>query len=181
MKIFVGCSSSRDIDNKYLIDCKELLNELMKDNDLVFGACPYGLMGLSHDITKSLNGKVIGITPIAYKSDLDLLDCDLELLTKSVSERTDKLIELSDAIVFLPGGIGTIYELFSVIESKRCNEFDKAVVIYNVNGYFDKLFEFMDKIYNEKFSKEKDKDNYFISTSINDIINYINNYKKENV
>ena len=99
-------------------------------------------------------------------------------MSKSISERTDNVISSSDALVFLPGGIGTIYELFTAIESKRCHEFNQPIIIYNSNGYFDKLLAFMEKMYHEHFSESKDKENYFVTTSISAILYYINNYEK---
>lgn len=178
MKLFIGCSSSNNIPTEYFDDCKVLLEELMKENDLVFGACNSGLMGLAYNTTLKANGNITGICPEAYKDDFKTLKCDTEITTKSVSERTDSVISSSDALIFLPGGIGTIYELFTAIESKRCHEFNKPIVIYNSNGYFDKLLEFMDKVYSEKFSGFKDKRNYLVTDSISSILYYINNYKK---
>ena len=178
MKIFIGCSSSDNIPKEYFDDCKVLLEELMKDNDLVFGACNSGLMGLAYNTTLKANGSVTGIYPEAYKDDFKELKCNAEITTKSVSERTDSVISSSDALIFLPGGIGTIYELFTAIESKRCHEFDKPIVIFNSNGYFDKLLEFMDKVYSEKFSGFKDKRNYLVTDSISSILYYLNNYKR---
>lgn len=178
MKLFIGCSSSNDIPTEYFNDSKVLLEELMKENDLVFGACNSGLMGLAYNTTLKANGNITGICPEAYKDDFKTLKCDTEITTKSVSERTDTVISSSDALIFLPGGIGTIYELFTAIESKRCHEFNKPIVIYNSNGYFDKLLEFMDKVYSEKFSGFKDKRNYLVTDSISSILYYINNYKK---
>ncbi len=178
MKLFIGCSSSNDIPTEYFNDCKVLLEELMKENDLVFGACNSGLMGLAYNTTLKANGNITGICPEAYKDDFKTLKCDTEITTKSVSERTDSVISSSDALIFLPGGIGTIYELFTAIESKRCHEFNKPIVIYNSNGYFDKLLEFMDKVYSEKFSGFKDKRNYLVTDSISSILYYINNYKR---
>lgn len=178
MKLFIGCSSSNDIPTKYFNDCKVLLEELMKENDLVFGACNSGLMGLAYNTTLKANGNITGICPEAYKDDFKTLKCGTEITTKSVSEKTDSVILSSDALIFLPGGIGTIYELFTAIESKRCHEFNKPIVIYNSNGYFDKLLEFMDKVYSEKFSGFKDKRNYLVTDSILSILYYINNYKK---
>ncbi len=180
MKLFIGCSSSNDIPTEYFNDCKVLLEELMKENDLVFGACNSGLMGLAYNTTFKANGNITGICPEAYKDDFKTLKCDTEITTKSVSERTDSVILSSDALIFLPGGIGTIYELFTAIESKRCHEFNKPIVIYNSNGYFDKLLEFMDKVYSEKFSSFKDKRNYIVTDSISLILYYINNYKEIN-
>ena len=175
MKLFIGCSSNNDIPTEYFNDCKVLLEELMKENDLVFGACN---SGLAYNTTLKANGNITGICPEAYKDDFKTLKCDTEITTKSVSERTDSVISSSDALIFLPGGIGTIYELFTAIESKRCHEFNKPIVIYNSNGYFDKLLEFMDKVYSEKFSGFKDKRNYLVTDSISSILYYINNYKK---
>ena len=178
MKLFIGCSSSDNIPKEYFDDCKVLLEELMKENDLVFGACNLGLMGLAYNTAINEKRQIVGICPEAYKDDFKNLECGTEITTKSVSERTDNIIESSDALIFLPGGIGTIYELFTAIESKRCHEFNKPIVIYNCNGYFDKLLEFMDKVYNEKFSGFKDKRNYLVTDSISSILYYINNYEK---
>ncbi len=178
MKLFIGCSSSNDIPKEYVDNSKVLLEELMKKNDLVFGACNSGLMGLAYNIAHNAGRNITGICPETYKDDFKELECNIEITTKSVSERTDEVISSSDVLIFLPGGIGTIYELFTAIESKRCHEFNKPIVIYNCNGYFDKLLEFMDKIYGEKFSKSKDKRNYLVTDSISSILYYINNYKR---
>lgn len=178
MKLFVGCSSSNDIPLKYIDDCKNYLTKLLKDNDLVFGAYNSGIMKISYDIAKKMNRKVIGISPVYFKEDLLQLDCDVEILTDSISQRTDKVMEESDAIIFLPGGIGTTYELLSAIESKRSNEFDKPIIIYNSNNFFDKLIEYLEKTYEEKFSSLKIKDCYYIAKSADDTINYLSNYYK---
>ena len=178
MKLFVGCSSSNDIPGEYIEDCRVLLEKLMEGNDLVFGACNAGLMGLAYNTAIRANGNITGICPEAYKDDFNELQCNIEITTRTVSERTDSVISSSDALVFLPGGIGTIYELFTAIESKRCHEFDKPIVVYNSNGYFDKLLEFMDKVYGERFSGLKDKRNYLVTDSIPVILYYLNNYKK---
>ena len=123
MKLFIGCSSSNNIPDKYLKDCSNYLDELLRENDIVFGGCSTGLMGLAYNITKEYNNKVIGISPTIFKSDLDILDCDEKIITDNTSRRTEELINNSDALIFLPGGIGTIYELFTAIELKRNHEF----------------------------------------------------------
>lgn len=177
MDIFIGCSSSNDIPKEYFEDCKKLLEEIIKENNLIFGACNSGLMGLAYNEALKSNKKIVGICPEAYKDDFKSLKCDAKVVTKAVSTRTDALIMLSDILLFLPGGIGTIYELFTAIESKRCHEFNKPIIIYNSNGYYDKLLEFLDKMYNEKFSNLKDKNNYLVTEKVSLILDYISNYK----
>ena len=176
MKLFIGCSSSDKIDKKYLDDCNGYLSLLLKDNDIVFGACSSGIMGLSYEIAKRNNNKVTGICPEVYKDDLLELECNCERLTKTISDRTDEMIRESDALIFLPGGIGTIYELFTAIESKRNKEFDKPIIIYNSNNYFDKLLLFLDYLYNQNFTDISVSGNYHISDSAEDTLNYIHNY-----
>lgn len=112
MKLFIGCSSSNDILEKYINDCKNLLEILLKDNTLVFGASNLGLMGLSYNTAVNLGSDVIAVAPEAYKDGFKSLNCTKEILTKTVNNRTDRLILESDLILFLPGGIGTVYEFF---------------------------------------------------------------------
>lgn len=176
MQIFVGCSSRDNIPKKYYNDCNILLNKLLKENDLVFGAFHGGLMGIAHDITLQNENKIIGICPEVYKHDFDNLKCNKEILTKNIMERTSEIIKNSDILLFLPGGIGTIYELYTALECKRCHEFDKPIIIYNSNGFFDKLLDFMEVIYEEKFASYDDKNLYFISNDIEEIQKYISKY-----
>jgi len=179
MKLFIGCSSRTSIPEKYINDSKEYLEKLFSlSNDLVFGAYNNGLMGLSYEMCKKNNGKVIGICPKAYEDDFENLDCDTEITTVSVSNRTDKLIEESDALIFLPGGIGTIYEFFAALEFKRCHEFDKPIIIYNSCGFFDKMFELLEITYKENFTPREFSDLYYVSSSARDTLNYIENYYK---
>lgn len=161
MNIAVFCSSSDDIDKKYVESSKKILEEIFsKDNDLVFGTYSKGIMNLAYKIAKKSNRKVIGITP--NKEDFMDLECDEELVTDSVNGRTDLMIKKADVLLFLPGGIGTIYELFTAIEKKRNKEFDKPIYIYNETGFFDEVLSVLDKVYKEKFSSIKDSKNYSV-------------------
>lgn len=177
MKVFVACSASNNIKDEYFSSSRILLEDVLKDNDLVFGACKSGLMEVAYDVTKKNGNKVIGVCPLRYKHDFKTLDCDKEIITNTILERINGLIFESDILLFLPGGIGTINELLQSIESKRCHEFDKPIIIYNLNGFYNKLFDFLDKIYEEKFARDIDKELYFVSDSNKEILNYIKTYK----
>lgn len=182
MRIFVGCSSSDYISNEYRDNCNNLLNILFEeDNDLVFGASDTGIMGDAYNVALSNKRSVIGICPELYKDDFKKLKCNTEITTKVVSERTDSLIKESDVLLFLPGGVGTVYEFFSALESKRSHEHNKKIVIYNCNNYFDELIRLLDKMYNENFTSSYVKDMYFISNDINEIVKYINDMDIKNV
>lgn len=175
MKIFVGCSSKNEIDPKYLKENKKLLDLVLIENDLVFGACDSGIMGIAYNSALNNGSKVTGVCPEAYKDDLKSLKCDKEIVTGSVSDRTKILINESDMLLFLPGGIGTYQELFSAIESKRSHEFDKPIIIFNSNGFFNKFIEMMKQNYDEGFSKESDSSNYVIANTIEEVLSYCAN------
>ena len=173
MKIFVGCSSKNEIPDKYKNECSKLLKKLFLNNDLVFGAYDGGLMGISYHEALKNNKNVIGICPDIYKDDFKTLKCSKEIVTKNVSERIEKLISESDISLFLPGGLGTVNELFMFLESKRSHEFDKPIIIYNCCGFFDDLLSFLNKIYEENFTMDYIKDSYYVSNNIDEIVDYI--------
>ncbi len=174
MKLFIGCSSSDEIDKKYMDDCINYLHHLLKNNDLVFGAYDKGLMKVCYDLAKKYNNKIIGIAPKTYQDDLKRLNCDKSIVTDSIINRTKELINECDAIIFLPGGIGTINEMFSSIDSARSLEINKPIIIYNSCNYYDKLFDFLDKLYLEKFSSDEIKKYYHVSNSIEDTLSFLN-------
>lgn len=177
MKIFIGCSSSDKIPEKYKKDCENYLSKLFKEeNDLVFGAYDQGIMGLCYNIARENKRHIIGVCPKIYEKDIEKLICE-KRITNSTNERTSMLIEESDAIIFLPGGIGTMQELFTAIEIKRSKEINKPIIIYNSNGFFDELLILLEKIYQENFADSLTSKNYHISNSIEDTLEYLNNSK----
>ena len=173
MKLFIGCASSNDIDNCYVDDCKKLIEKLLTNNTLIYGAYNEGLMGECFNTAKKNNNKVIGVCPKTYEEDSKKLNCDEIIITDNIIDRTKTLLNICDAIILLPGGIGTINELFSSIDSKRSGELNKKIVIFNSNHYYDKLLEFLDKLYAEKFSDKSIKDCYLVTDNIDEVLNYL--------
>lgn len=173
MKLFIGCSSSNEIDKKYLESCKSLLEELLKNNDLVYGAYNNGVMGIAYDIAIKNHRTIYAITTEVYKHELDDIQAEYKIVTPNIYTRSESLIKNSDIVIILPGGIGTITELISSIETMRNNEFNKPIIIYNVDGFYDEFIRFMDVVYKEKFSSVEVKKFYRIFNDQKDIIEYI--------
>ena len=174
MNVFVCCSANKDIKKKYLDDCEDLLKDLLKDNDLVFGACETGIMGLAYNIAKENGRKVTGICPGIYKGAFDKIDCDKEIVTEDMMDSTRKIIEISDAIIVLPGGFGTAYEIFIAIQTKICKEHKLPIIIYNSNGFYDNLIKFTEDIYKEGFASLDYKKNYSIANNKKELFNLLN-------
>jgi uncharacterized protein (TIGR00730 family) len=173
MKIFVACSASNNIPQKYLEESRYVLERILKKNDLVFGAYYDGLMGMSHDIALKNGRSVIGVCTEAEKDDLKRLKCTKEITTYTVAGRTDELINESDVILFLPGGIGTMYELFRSLKSKSCNEFNKPMIVFNCCGFYDNWIKLMEQIYSEKFTEKDVSENYIVVNNKDDVIKLI--------
>lgn len=178
MKLFIGCSSYDDINSKYYEDVELLVDRLFKlDNDLVFGASDSGIMGICYRYALKYGRNIIGIYPEVYKEYADKLECE-KISVNCVNERTNKLINESDVLIFLPGGYGTLYELFTAIESKRGSEHNKPIIIYNSCGYYDKLIDFINDMCSNGFAKRDVMDSYLVFDNVNNIVNYL---KKFNV
>lgn len=178
MKLFIGCSSCDKLDKIYYDNCSKYLEELfVQENDLVFGAYNKGLMKLAYEKAKKYKRNIIGITPEIFKNDAMKLDYTNLIVTDSISRRTEKLIEESDALIFLPGGVGTIYELFTTLESKRSGEFDKPIIIYNCNNFFDDVLKIIEDSIKNNFTKEEVKNCFYIVRSAKETIEYLSKYK----
>lgn len=176
MRLFVGSSASEYLDNKYYDDCKKFLDELFNaEHDLVFGASDSGIMGLSYDSAINNDRDVLGIYPVVYKDSAKNLECR-KMEVASINERTEIIIKNSDVLIFLPGGFGTVYELFTSLECRRAYEFGKPIIIYNSCGYFDKLFEFLELTYDDGFSSRKIMDYYYVCSNARDCLDYIDRY-----
>lgn len=178
MRIFIGSSSRDNIPLEYYSHCKDFLDRLFIDNhDLVFGANKHGLMGVSYDVASNNNRDIIGIYPNVYADGANEIDCG-KILVKTVNERTEKLIETSDVLLFFPGGIGTIYELFVAIETKRAKEHDKPIIIYNCCDFYNSLILLLDKMYKEGFTSLIDEGYFYICSSYEEFKKYISGHKK---
>ena len=178
MKLFIGCSSQNQISEEYLNNSKELLNIILKDNDLVFGASGDGIMGIAHKIAKENNRYVIGICPKMYESSFKKAPCDEEIVTETMLESTVKILAVCDVIIILPGGIGTVYEIFTSLQSKLCGEHDKPIIIYNFKGYYDPLLKFIDEMCSSSFTIKEAKNKYFVANTIDDVVRYLDSINK---
>lgn len=169
MKIFIG-GSSRDVDSIYYEETGKLAEYLAcSGNDLLTGtSC--GLIEHIQSLFKKYNRNVIIMEALPYRKETYKYDV-LDFAT--ICERKSNLINSADLIVFLPGGIGTLDEIFTTIESKRAKEHNIPIIIININNYYDRLVSLLDNVYKEKFASLEDKKIYYIANNVNDAIKYI--------
>lgn len=173
MKIFLSCSSSNDVSNIYKAMTSYLCDEISKENDLVFGCANRGLMGICYNKFKNNNRNIYGVCYTMYKDDLEGLDLTETYFVNNLAESNEKLLELSDVIIVLPGGYGTITEFMHILEFKRTKLHNKEIILFNINGFFDSLIHFFDEI-KSTVSINYDYDNLIkVFNTVEEINNYI--------
>ncbi len=175
MKIFIGGSVSENIEEKYKIKGEKLVDLIVENNfDVVCCADLRGMIGnLYKKMKEKKNSKIILTLPKIYlKYAKDIKD-EIQIVTNTINERTDESIKNSDVCLFMPGGIGTIYEILSSIETKRAGEHNNKIVIVNLFGYYNEFFKMLDEMYEKKFISESDKNMYKIVDTIEEAIDYI--------
>ena len=178
--ICVFCSSSDYLDEVYYKDAKEL-GELIGayGYNIVYGGSTLGMMWACAQEVKNNGGKVYGVMPqrlidMGCRTD----NCDEFFATEGMRERKDKMDKLSDAVIVMAGGFGTLEEFSEMFVQKQLGYNKKAIVLLNTNGYYDKLLEFFNVIIEQKFANKFAKDLIYVAQTPKEAVEYINNYKE---
>ncbi|KOP38458.1 TIGR00730 family Rossman fold protein [Flavobacterium sp. WLB] len=177
-KITVFCGSSFGTEEIYKEQAELLGKTLAKQNiGLVYGGANVGLMGAVADGALSENGTVIGVLPnflrskeIAHKGLTELI------LVESMHERKTKMNDLCDGVIALPGGFGTLEELFEMLTWAQLGLHKKPIAILNINGFYDSLLELLQTMREKGLLKEANQKMLLVSDDIEDLLNQMKNY-----
>ena len=173
MKVFIGCSSYDGLNEIYYKEAKKVADTLVnKDYSLVFGGCAHGIMGTVYNEFKSCNKDIYAIQIEHYKDELNNLDCFKEV-KRTALEQMERFMELSDLIMFLPGGYGTYDEIFYMISEYVNESHHNKIILMNINNYFDGVKIILEKIKEDKFAS------LFDFVKIVDNIDELNNLLEE--
>ena len=145
MNICIFGASSNDIDRKYFDEVYRL-GQLMAEEGhrLVFGGGQTGLMGAAVRGLKSKGGYAIGISPAFFDDGVLLYRENDEMhFTNDLNDRKAMMLQMSDAFIAVPGGIGTFDELFEAFVENQIGSFSKPLVLLNTDGFYEKLWEFI--------------------------------------
>ena len=175
MTVCVFASSSDSVDAKYLTLASELGALLAEAKiDVVFGGGGIGLMGKLADAVLKYNGKITGVIPKfmkkagwAHNAVTDMI------LTNNMSERKRKMFALSDSVIALAGGMGTLEELTEALTLKQLGLFNKPIVIINTMQFYKPLFDFFDKMIEGKFLKAEHKDMWNVAATPAEALKYL--------
>ena len=178
--ICVFCGASDGLDKSYYEEASKMGKLLAESGyNLIYGGSSMGIMGAVSKSAKEHGSKLIGIIPerldkICKHTDSNTYD--EYHITKGMRERKAKMDELSDGIIALPGGFGTLEEVSEMIVQKILGYNNKPIVFLNTNHFYDNLFEFFEQLILEKFAQTKASYYYYLAQTPEEVIGYLKTY-----
>ena len=175
MNITVYCGSSTEIGEKYIRDAVRLGEWIGRNGHcLVYGGSNTGLMGAIADAVLDAGGKVIGVQPnvplIRKRKHTGVTEY---ILTDTMAERKTRMIELADAFIALPGGIGTLDEISEVMALATLGIVPGKIIFFNTDGYYETWKAVFDKMIAEKFAGTWQFEKILFSDDLEEIGTYL--------
>ncbi|MCF6182383.1 TIGR00730 family Rossman fold protein [Lutibacter sp.] len=178
-KIAVFCGSSLGFSEVYKNDAIKL-GTYFADNkiSLVYGGGKIGMMGALADSILKKNGEVIGVIPgLLRHEEVAHSNISEMIVTKTMSDRKVTISKLVDGYIALPGGFGTLDEIFEALTLSQLGIEQKPVGILNTNGFFNHLIKQLAVMVAEGYLKESNKNMLITADSVEELITKMNTYK----
>lgn len=177
--IAVFCGSSSGSNGVYIENASLMGKILARRNiRIVYGGAKVGLMGALSDSALKEGGQVIGVIP-GFLQTKELAHENLTEMfhVKTMHERKALIDQLSDGAIALPGGFGTLDELFEMLTWGQLGLHKKPVGLLNINGFFSDLIRVIETMVNEGFLKEINRDMVIVSDEIEDLLEKMIHYR----
>ena len=177
MRICLYGAASPTIDPAYIQATEEFGRELAHSgHSLVFGGGGQGLMGAAARGFHEGGGHILGIIPRFFaEDDIEATSslCDRVIETDTMRQRKQLMEENADAILMVPGGIGTYEEFFEILTAKQLCRHNKPIAIYNILGYYEPLNRLMEEGIRQGFIKDSVTELYTVSDNSQVLIRYL--------
>lgn len=177
--IAVFCGSSSGIEPVFAQNAKELGDYLTNNQiKLIYGGGKVGLMGVLAESVLKNDGLAIGVIP-KFLKEKEIAHTGLTelIITQNMHERKLKMHELSDGIVMLPGGFGTLEEFFEMVTWAQLGLHQKPIGILNTNGFYDDLLELFEKMILKGFLKEDNCQMIQVATHVEELLEKMLRYE----
>lgn len=167
--VFLG--SSPGIDTSYREKVISLAKQCAKHKTgIVYGGSNLGLMGVLAQTVLSEGGNVISVIPEHLHKSQSHLVCTQEFIVSDMHERKAKMHSLCTGYIVLPGGLGTLDELFETMTWYQLGLHSKPIGLYNVNNYYEKLLGFLENVTSSGFMHSKHMEMLTISDDPADLV-----------
>ena len=171
MKIGIFCSANEQLDPDFFTMTEELGRWLATEgHTLVYGGVNSGLMECVARAVKQAGGRTVGVLPqIVVKSGRLSDYVDTEVLCDNLSDRKQLMADKSDVFIALPGGIGTIDEVFTIAAAHTIGYHDKRVILYNMKGFWDDMIALLDRLQQRGMVRGEWRDYITVANSLEEI------------
>lgn len=178
MNICVYGASSAELDPIYYEKTEELGRKMgERGHGLVFGGGATGMMGAAARGVDKEKGYILGIAPRFFDQPGTLYEnCSEFIFTETMRERKQLLEERSEATVVAPGGIGTYEEFFEILTLKSLGRIDRPIVLFNIQGYYDRMKALLEHTADEKFMDRKILSLCRFMEDPDEILDYVEHY-----
>jgi len=176
--ICVNCGSNTGTRPEYL-DAAYALGKYLAEMDigLVYGGARVGLMGAVAEATIENGGKVTGVIPESFADRVASNNLTELHVVSTMHERKTLMFDLSDGFIALPGGMGTVEELFEVLTWAQLGFHTKPCGILNICGYYDSMLAFLENATKEQFVRPEHKDMLLVDIDPERLITRFHSYK----
>lgn len=182
-RICIYCGSSPGNNPIYRDVAERLATEMVSRNlGLVYGGASIGIMGVIADAVMAQGGEVIGVIPkVLVEKEVSHMSLTDLRVVNSMHERKSLMAELADGFIALPGGLGTLEELFEILTWAQLGLHQKPCALLNVNGYYDALISFLDLAVAEQFVKPKHRGLLLVEQNPSRVIELLLDYQATTV
>lgn len=178
-KVCIFCGARTGNSPEIIEKTKELVALLAaQDYDLVYGGGSSGLMGLIADEFLAHGRKVIGVRPIILLAEEITHQGVTQMIeTEDMFIRKQKMVELSDAFIALPGGVGTLDEIVEVFTLNKVKHIQKPCGVFNINGFYNKLVELLNVFVDYEYMDKESMNELIVEDSAEELVNKINTFE----
>ena len=176
--ISVFCGANYNGDPAILKAVNDLADVMVrKDITLIFGGGRVGVMGLIADAVLNRGGKAVGVIP-QFLMDKEVGHTGLTelIITSNMHERKQKMADLSDGVITLPGGFGTLEELFEVLTWLQLGLHNNPIGLLNIDGFYGPLLNQMDLMVEKKFLKPLNRDLVLSHSDPGELVKLMENF-----
>ena len=167
--VYLGANEGNNPSLKRAV--KELGTWIGKSgNALIYGGSKSGLMGALADSVLNAGGNVTGVEPQFFiENEFQHEGITKLIVTKDMSERKNKMIELGNAFIAFPGGTGTLEEIAEIMSKVSLGHLDAPCILYNLNGYYDSLRDLLRHMIEKDLSTEERQQGIYFADDLEDI------------
>ena len=178
-KVCIFCGARTGNSPEIIKKTKELVALLTaQEYDLVYGGGSSGLMGLIADEFLAHGREVIGVRPtILLAEEITYQGVTRMIETEDMFIRKQKMVEISDIFIALPGGVGTLDEIIEVFTLNKVKHIQKPCGVFNINGFYDKLIDLFTVFVDNEYMDREAMNELIIEDSATGLVNSLHTFK----